>query len=494
VRPGALWPRVNRWLTWFHRWAGVILSLLFAIWFASGAVLHFVGFPALTPSQHLAGSETIDFRQLRVAPEAALERASAAGRVRFADGLRLISVAERPIYIVSSGGTEVAIAGDTGEVIPAFSARTAGAVAAQFGHGAVAGIAGPMSYDQWVVHQQFDPYRPFFRVRLRDAQHTDLYVSARTGEVVQRTTGTERLWNWCGAVIHWIYFTPIRADWSLWNQLVWWVSLAALLTSIAGTWLGLHRYLKNRASGRAGLSPFRGWMRWHHVIGLFASIVVLGWMFSGWLSMDHGRLFSRAGVAAAQSERMRGMPLSAIAEATTLEMLRSLGPAAVIELNAVAGQPLLTIRGGAGSTDSRLLWIRTGQRSAAPIPSRLLLTGLEAVWPATQVIPIDQSSATDELYRLAESVPDDALAARAGKAGEMGVYVDRFSGQLLAVMDPSRRVYAWVYYGLHTLNFPGLISHPNVRTGLEMLLLACGLGFIVTGIVLGIRRLRLEFS
>ena len=38
---GTLWPRVNRWLTWFHRWSGVVLCLLFIAWFASGAVLGF---------------------------------------------------------------------------------------------------------------------------------------------------------------------------------------------------------------------------------------------------------------------------------------------------------------------------------------------------------------------------------------------------------------------------------------------------------------------
>ena len=67
-----------------------------------------------------------------------------------------------------------------------------------------------MEYDQWIVHQRFDPYRPFYRVRLNDDATTDLYVSARTGEVLQRTRFSERAWNWSGAVIHWIYFTPLR--------------------------------------------------------------------------------------------------------------------------------------------------------------------------------------------------------------------------------------------------------------------------------------------
>ena len=500
MRP--LWPRVNRWLTWFHRWAGVVLGLLFAAWFASGAVLHFVGFPSLPAADRFARSEIIDLRRLNVAPSAALARAEVVTGTSPVDGVRLISVAGTPTYIVSVAGTpayvmtsgekEIAIAGDRGQVIRRFSAATAGIVAARFGHASVSKVTGPLDYDQWIVHQQFDPYRPFFRVRLGDPERTDLYVSAVTGEVVQRTTAHERFWNWCGAVLHWIYFTPVRKDWSLWNQGVWWISLVAVLTSIAGTWIGLHRYLKNRAHGRTGLSPYRGWMRWHHVIGLFASIVVVVWMFSGWLSMDHGRFFSLPVASATESARMRGISFAAITEATPLDVPGSAGPASVIEFHAIGGRPLLTIR-GALQGDSRILWLDSREASAAPIPETLLLSALKAAWPSDAVTLVGSSS-TDELYRQAESVPEDALAAITGSGGRIRVYVGRFSGRLLAVMNPSRRAYAWVYFCLHTLNFPGLVQHPAARTIVEVPLLLFGFGFCVTGIVLGVRRLKIELS
>jgi uncharacterized membrane protein len=492
---------VNRWLTWFHRWAGVVLGLLFAAWFASGAVLHFVGFPSLPLADRYAHSEMIDLRRLEVTPSAALARAEAVVGARPVDGMRLVSVTGTPTYIVSVAGTptyvmtsgenQIAVAGDTGRVIRRFSAATASMVAARFGRASVAEVAGPMEYDQWIVHQQFDPYRPLFRVRLDDPGRTDLYVSALTGEVVQRTTARERFWNWCGAVLHWIYFTPVRKDWSLWNQGVWWISLVAVLTSVAGTWIGLHRYLKNRAHGRPGLSPYRGWMRWHHVIGLFASIVVLVWMVSGWLSMDHGRLFSLPGANSTESARMRGISFSAITEATPLNVLGSAGPASVIELHGVGGRPLLTIRGGVQG--SRILWLDTREASEAPIPEELLLSGLRAAW-LSDAATLVQSSSTDELYRQAESVPEDALAASTGRGGRIRIYVDPFSGLLLAVMNPSRRMYAWIYFSLHTLNFPGLVEHPAARTIVEVPLLLFGFGFCVTGIVLGVRRLKIELS
>lgn len=72
--------------------------------------------------------------------------------------------------------------------------------------------------------------------------------------------------------------------------------------------------------------------------------------------------------------------------------------------------------------------------------------------------------------------------------------MDPLSGAVLTVMNGSRRTYAWVYYALHTLNFPGLLSQPLARTVIEMLLLAGGIAFGVTGVILAVRRLRQEFA
>ena len=128
------------------------------------------------------------------------------------------------------------------------------------------------------------PIAPFIASGMGDASGTELYVSARTGEVVQKTTARQRAWNWCGSIVHWIYFTPVRKSQSRWDHTVWWISLTALISAVVGFWLGIVRLAANKAARRPGLSPFRRWMRWHHVIGLFAGVVVLGWIFSGWLS------------------------------------------------------------------------------------------------------------------------------------------------------------------------------------------------------------------
>jgi hypothetical protein len=45
---------------------------------------------------------------------------------------------------------------------------------------------------------------------MADAAGTCLYVSLRSGEVIQRTVRVERAWNWVGAIVHWINPTLLR--------------------------------------------------------------------------------------------------------------------------------------------------------------------------------------------------------------------------------------------------------------------------------------------
>ena len=482
----ALWSRVNRWLTWFHRWAGVVLCLLFAIWFASGAVLHFVSFPSLSAADKHAGSEPIDMGQLRIEPSEALAKLPAA------TDLRLVSVGGRPVYLVQgTTGVWASIGGDTGEVLPLGSAGIATTVAERFAGMPSTEVSGPFAYDQWIVHQHFDPFRPFYRVRLNDREGTDLYVSARTGEVLQRTRFAQRAWNWSGAVIHWIYFTPLRKSWTAWNQVVWWVSFAALLSSAAGTWLGVIRMAANRAAGRKGLSPFRGWMRWHHIIGLFASVIVVTWMLSGWLSMDHGRLFSRPEPTRQQSLQVSGLTVTAIAQAIPLSSIRTLAPATEITFNALAGHAFITAYDTAGAVLSSFSDSPPSQ-ILPQLSESLLLSALEPLWPG-HVLPATVGDAYDRVYRLAESAADDAAVFKVS-GQSLRVYMDRHSGRVLAVMDTSRRRYAWIYYALHTFQFPGLIEHPEIRSVVVLALLALGFVSSLTGVVLSVKRLRREFA
>jgi hypothetical protein len=281
-----------------HRWLGIAFCLLFAMWFASGIVMHFVPFPSLTEAERFAGLVPVE----RAGVTMAVADAAAASGISDATRVRLIRRSDAPVYVVSGPSALRAVRASDGQDASVSSPEVALAIAKAHARqrgldAAHAAIVARADYDQWSVPNGFDRHRPLFRVALGDAAGTEVYVSSRIGEIVLDTTRSERGWNLAGSVLHWIYPTVLRSHWQLWDRVVWTLSLLALIAAVLGAVLGIIR--AKMRGGRIG-TPYRGWHALHHVIGLVATVFVLTWIFSGWLSMDHGRLFSRGQLTPAE--------------------------------------------------------------------------------------------------------------------------------------------------------------------------------------------------
>lgn len=491
-----LWKAVQPWLIWFHRWSGILVCLLFAMWFVSGAILIFVPFPSLSAGELHGSAEAMDLGRLRVPPSQVVHAVPGASR------LELVSVLGEPVYLAGFPQpmhmnarrkvvaiAPTAISGKTGRPFGPITAAQAEKVAAGFGRAAAVEVTGPFRYDQWIISDSFDRYRPFFKVGLGDAHSTEVYVSAVTGQPVQVTTRSQRFWAWSGAVLHWIYFPPVRRSFAFWDGLVWWVSLFALASASAGVWLGIYRTMQSFANNRR-ISFFRGWLKWHHTVGIFAFLFVLTWTFSGWLSMDHGYWFSQGAPSESEIAAFRGSPLSSSVSDLSLPDLRALAPASEIDFEAVDGQPFLLIFGPGGR--ARIQWTRL-HRADVRLPESELAQAVATAWPGA-LIRYRGPVSRDSIYYGSEDLYPNTVRFDLGGPRKTNVYVDSVSGSIVAVVDGSRRAYAWLFYGLHTLKVPGLIPHPLLRESLELLLLASGLALSITGIYLGYRRLRRDLA
>ncbi|WP_419952121.1 hypothetical protein [Methylobacterium sp.] len=146
-------------------------------------------------------------------------------------------------------------------------------------------LVGTIDRDQWSVTARYNSLRPFFLLALGDPAGTRLYVSSRTGEIALDTSRHERVWNWLGAIPHWIYPTPLRAQADLWRDIVLWVSGIAILSALSGLWIGLLR-LRPRRYASGAMTPYRGWAAWHHLSCLVGGVTLLTFIVSGWLSMN----------------------------------------------------------------------------------------------------------------------------------------------------------------------------------------------------------------
>jgi len=487
-----IFPGVSRKVLPVHRWLGIALGLLFALWFASGIILSFVPFPSLSNRDRISRGESIDLQQVRVSPAIAL----AAAGVEPVMHLRLISVAGHPRYALSSVGRPIlSVSAESGQTLGPVSENVARAVAAQFSGEEISRIDGPFQYDQWTVHERYGPYRPFYKISIADAAGTCIYVSVSSGEVVQRTRRTERAWNWVGAVIHWINPTLLRKHQSVWHWTVWSVALLGTVLTLAGIWLGVVRYLGLKRLRRPGVSPFTGWLRWHHSIGLFAALFVLTWIFSGWLTVDRGTLFSSDEPTAFQVERLRGVSLAEAAENFPVSQLRKLQNPREIEVTAVGGHPFLIVR-VAGVSSSELVSVDDDGtlQTSRVIPDKLLLSAIQSAWSPVSVIGIQEISQNDAYRVRSNPLPDTARRIVLNDRTHTWIQIDAASGEILSVTDRSRRLYRWLVDGLHCFDFPLFYHAGPLRHVLVLVGTATGLLFSCTGVVIGVKRLRRSLS
>ena len=468
-----------------HRWLGIAFCLLFAMWFATGIVMHFVPFPSLTEAERFAGLIPIDRAQVIIAAADAV----ASSGITEATRVRLIQRSDGPVYIVSGTLLTRAVRASDGRDATVTSADVALAIARD--HARSRGIGAERAvtvvhgnYDQWSVPNGFDRHRPLFRVALGDAVGTEVYVSSLTGEVVLDTTRGERGWNLAGSVLHWIYPTVLRRNWAIWDRVVWTLSLAASIAALLGTVLGLARI--KRRGGLLG-SPYRGWHALHHLIGLAATVFVLTWIVSGWLSMDHGLLFSRGQLTIGEVGELSAAP--DWRTVSSLGWKAASSPVREIEWFAFKGDLYRRDRIG---LDSQAL-TRAGEISrdgqAAFLSAREVGSLIARLAPRCDA-PFVLADHDDYPAR---SILPGAPVYRS-KCGDLWFDIDGADGNVLQRLDPSRRAYRWAYSGLHTLDFPVLMAHPRLRETLIVGLCALGLVFSITGIVIGWRRLRSTFA
>ena len=144
--------------------------------------------------------------------------------------------------------------------------------------------------------------------------------------------------------------------------------------------------------------------------------------------------------------------------------------------------------------DAQRLVAVGGDAGAAPAP-RAFLGASEisaSVGRMTSGCKSPMVIAADDSYAIPSSMPDAPVYRSV--CGDVWYHVDGASGVLLERSDRSSRAYRWLYSALHTMDIPALRARPMLRSGLIVLL--CGLGFVfsLTGVVIGWRRLRPQFS
>ena len=103
--------------------------------------------------------------------------------------------------------------------------------------------------DQWTVGR-YRRDRPLHRIAFDDGERSTVYVSSTNGQVVLRTTATQRFWNWFGAIPHWFYISALRSDGALWSKTVIWASILGTFLTVLGLYLGIAQFQRGKDGKR----------------------------------------------------------------------------------------------------------------------------------------------------------------------------------------------------------------------------------------------------
>ena len=199
--------RLKKLLIFLHRWMGVGLCLLFAMWFSSGMVLMYWDYPSVSAADRLDRAPALDPLEIRLSPQQAyLKLATSEPPTE----VRVETLDQRPAYKFRFGAFDRIVYADNGQeqsdFTPEFTLRTAAAWTRQ--PSATAKAEELTAEDQWTVSGEFSELRPLRKYSWPDGE--EVYVSTVTGEVAQYTTRASRVGAYFGAIPHWLYFTPLR--------------------------------------------------------------------------------------------------------------------------------------------------------------------------------------------------------------------------------------------------------------------------------------------
>lgn len=487
---------MKRYLYLAHRWLGIGLGLFVLLWIVSGVVMLFVGYPKLTPEEHLSRLQPLS-ADCCIAPGAAL---AASADPRTPLSLHLTGAGGSPRYLLDYGdGPLLAVDARRGKRIEHIGAAEALASARQFADGAEVRLLDQVEEDAWTRNHALARERPLYRVQANDAEGRLLYVSSHTGLVVRDATAHERAWNLLGAWLHWLY--PLReampkAIWSV--ALVYGALLAAVLV-LLGMAIGLLRW---RFAGRyrnGSHSPYpAGAGRVHHVGGLLVGVALLVWLVSGMLSMEPWGLFEKRSTINAAALRQAPLNTEALDTdlASALARFRQAGIEPVeLQWQVLGDQPYLLGIDARGET--RILPATHSEPAQERLERALLEREVRQAWPEQQLR--FEWLEQEDFHYYARSEPSlyshlprrlPMLRVRFDDPDATWLHIDPYSGTVIEQLDQRRRAVRWVFKLLHSWDWLPLLQRPLLRDGLLLAFSAGMLAIAVSGVLLGWRRLR----
>jgi hypothetical protein len=491
---------VKRSLIFVHRWLGVVLCLVFLVWFVSGIGMMYWTYPTVSARDRIERTPALGPATIKLSPAEAFK---AIGGDDPPSQIRLNTFDGRPVYRFGARGGQQIVYADTGEEqfeVPIDMVHRA--AASWTGQSATtAAIEELNEPDQWTLQGRFADRAPLYKFSFPNGDQ--VYVSGNTGEVEQFTTTGSRLGAYVSAIPHWLYFTPLRKNGPQWSQIVIWASAIGTGAAILGIVIGVWMYSpskKYRNAGAATAIPYRGQKRLHTVFGLVFGLGAVTWAFSGLLSMDPfpqrtNRPFSGGEQIGRSSGAVPRTIQAALRGRVTLEAFAGKHPKdALAQLNGLKVKELeLTSVAGAPAYVATLA---EGDTRIVPIDG----TPIDGLTPERITDVVTRAAGSDSLAEIRTLTQYDryyldrrrerplpVVLARFNDAEGTRYYIDPKTARVVGSYSARNWMSRWAYHGLHSLDFPWLYNYRPLWDIVVIGFMAGGTALCWTSLVLAWR-------
>lgn len=468
----------------------------FAMWFFSGVVMMYIGYPSLTEAERLDTLPALKSADIKFPVTALTSQLPDNSTI---EQLKLSTVLNRPAYLLKTVDQPWrGMFADTGEAFTGFSKEQA-EKAARYALGHAENDSykvnhlGQLEMDQWTVSSSLNAHRPLDLVELGGEDGLHFYISSLTGQVVRDTSRSERLWNWLGANLHWIYPLQLRKHSQLWSNVVVWLSMAGLISLLTGTVIGMLRLRIQKPYKGRRYTPYRGMMKYHHILGLSFLLFLSSYLFSGLMSMNPWKIFTERQGFSSQLHRFQHgdnpvQELDALTSVLALQQALLSHP----QTKEVSWRWI-------GGVNHTTLLISPQQRISLPPGNRVALNNqiqkaLPLLIPDSKVIHQQIIEEYDLYYysHHGRSRPLPVLRVMFNDSESSWFHIDPANGEVLGKLTTKSRLQRWLFNGLHSFDFNFLL---NNRPVWDIFVIALSsLGFIFSLLTLTIAWRRLWFK
>ncbi|MRT94636.1 PepSY domain-containing protein [Ancylomarina sp. 16SWW S1-10-2] len=474
-----------------HDLSGTLLSLMFVIWFLSGFVLIYAGFPHASREErfmHLSFLDHSDFDSIQMP----LELTSKV-ELEKRNGI--------PVYRAYKGKK-------TQKVYNAFSLdqwkscteKEALALAEDFVGAKTLSVQKIDELDQWMPWSYYRPLLPMYKISMADKAHTRIYISEKSGSIIQETTRASRWAGRLGAMPHWVYLRALYLQKGFWGQVVLVFVLLGILASFSGLIVGFIRLQKRKKGEKkqwCSWSPYKKfWYKWHHISGFVFGLFVCTFILSGLLSLTNIPKWMVPVHAKVSAKKTWNQPadlkqFAGISMADFWNALEDTTNIRKVAFKQVMGKPCFWVyRNDFEKAEEYLVDENKIQRKEN-YSEREVRQWCEKSFPQI-AYDLQEQKEFDAYYQISGMAarPLPVWQINLKDADHTRMYINTKSGEVLTSYNTNQRWRRWSYRSLHSLDFPFFKRHEWLRKLILIVILIGGSVISITGFVLGIASIK----